>query len=80
MHLTPAEYVVHVFGGVRKAGRALGRSGGAVSNWNKSQKNGGCGGLIPTRMQSIVLQIAKIQGLDITTEDLISGREVSETK
>ncbi len=78
MHLSPAEYVIHVFGGVRKAGRALGRTGSAISNWNRSRKNGGCGGLIPSRMQEVVLQVAEINGLDIKPEDLISGREVIE--
>ena len=80
MHLNPAEYVVHCFGGVRKAGKALGRTASAVSKWNRSDKNLGCGGRIPSRMQDVILQVAKIQGLDITAEDLVLGREVEDKK
>lgn len=78
MHLTPAEYVINVFGGVRKSGRALGRTASAISKWTRSDKNGGCGGRIPSRMQEIILQVARIQKLDITPEDLVTGRDVSE--
>jgi hypothetical protein len=78
MHLTPAEYVVEIFGGVRKAGVALGRTASSISKWKKSDKNGGCGGRVPSRMQEVVLQVARIKKLDITAEDLINGRDVAD--
>lgn len=78
MHLNPAEYVVYVFKGVRKAGLALGRSAAAVSKWNKSKKNKGSGGRIPSVAQLSILKVAKKRGLDITPEDLVIGREVKE--
>lgn len=78
MHLNPAEYVVRVFGGVRKSGEAIGRSAAAVSKWNKSKKNKGSGGRIPSVAQLAILKVAKRRGLDITPQDLIFGREVKE--
>jgi hypothetical protein len=80
MHLNPAQYVVHCFGGVRKAGIALGRTASAISKWNKSDKNFGCGGRIPSRMQEVILEVARIKKLDITAQDLVLGREVADVK
>lgn len=70
MELSPAEYIIHVFGGIRPAGRAIGRDGSAISQWKKK-------GRIPSKAQQEILEIAKRYALDITPDDLISGRVVS---
>jgi hypothetical protein len=68
--LTPAQYIVLVFGGVRKASREIGRSPSRVSAWLKRH------GRIPSAAQLRILEIAKSRGLDITPKDLICGRRV----
>jgi len=78
MHLNSAEYVIKVFGGVRKAGIAIGRSASAVSKWNKPNSEKGSDGRIPSIAQLAILKVAKRRGLDITPEDLIFGREIKE--
>jgi hypothetical protein len=76
MHLNPAQYVVKVFGGVRKTAREIGRSPSSVSKWNKPVAAKGLGGEIPRLSQRAVLHVAKIKKLDITAEDIIFGRDV----
>jgi len=72
--MSPAKYVISLFGGVRPTARALGRDPSAVSRWATSIKKGGLGGRIPGTNHKKILQIAKRKGLDITAADLISGR------
>jgi hypothetical protein len=78
MHLSPAQYVVRVFGGVRKAARAIGRAPGAVSAW-KAPKPHGCDGRVPASAMKCILRAAQAQGLDITERDLIHGRKIEES-
>lgn len=70
MQLSPANYIIHIFGGVRPAGRAIGRDASAICQWRKK-------GRIPSKAQQEILEIAKRYVLDITPDDLISGRVVS---
>ena len=76
MHLTPAEYVVHVFQGVRLTARAIGRSPASVSKWSRPRTEKGADGQIPSAAQRRILEIAKKAGLDITPDDLMFGRKV----
>jgi len=77
MQLSPAQYIIYVFGGVRKAGLAIGRSAAAISKWNKSKKNKGTDGRIPGPAQMDILNVAMRRKLDITADDLIHGRKVT---
>jgi hypothetical protein len=77
MYLTPAEYVIRVFNGVRATARAIGRSPSSISKWQK-RRDDGIDGMIPSCAQRRILQIAKEQGLDITPHDLIFGRSVGD--
>jgi len=72
--MSPVDYVIKVFGGVRATARAIGRSPTAVSKWRQPTDRGGSGGRVPNKAQPVVLQKAKELGLDITGEDLILGR------
>jgi len=74
MSLSPAEYVIQVFGGVRATARAIGRSPSSISKWQKPRSQGGSDGCVPNAAQRIILEQAKKQGLDITPGDLIYGR------
>ena len=69
MHISPAECVIRAFGGVRSTARAIGVEPSAVSRWRKR-------GPIPTGSLLIVLEKAKELGLDITSDDLIHGRDM----
>lgn len=71
MQLSPAEYVIHIFGGVRATARALNMAPSAISKW-QHQSNG----VIPSKnMQKILTKAVELQ-LDITPEDLVVGRSV----
>lgn len=74
--MSPANYIISVFGGVRATARALHRSPSTVSKWRKSRKEGGTGGQIPTLVQWQVLKVARLQKLPITADDIVHGRVV----
>ena len=74
--MSPAEYIIKIFGGVRATARALNRSPSTVSKWRKPRKEGGTGGQIPTLIQWQVLKLARRQQLPITADDIVHGRVV----
>ena len=69
MQLSPAEYIVRAFGGVRATARALNKTPSAVSKWQNQY-----GGVIPSSNLQKILNKAEELSLDITPEDLILGR------
>lgn len=75
--MNPAEYVIHVFDGVRATARAIGRSPSSVSKWQKPRAERGCNGQIPSAAQLLILKKAKELALDVTPDDLIYGRKIS---
>lgn len=75
-HLSPAAYVIHVIGGVRATGRAIGYSGQAVSLWRAPKRKGGYGGRIPLKAQCKILVYAHTNSIDIQPLDLKNGRRV----
>lgn len=76
MQLTPAEYVISVFKGVRATARAIGRSPSSVCKWRRDKDRAGTDGQIPRCAQVALLLKAREMGLDLTAEDLIFGRAV----
>lgn len=81
MRLNPAEYVIHMFDGVRPLARAIKKSPSTVCLWrsNRSRKNGQKG-RIPSSSHLPILNEARSRGLDITADDLIYGRELINIK
>lgn len=77
-HLTPAEYVILVFKGVRATARVLGRSPSSVSKWTKSKELRGTDGNVPSSAARAILSIARERCLDITPNDLLNGRTIEE--
>lgn len=69
MILTPAEYIIEKFGGVRATARALNRNASSVSRWQKT-------GLIPSGLHSLILIKAKEMRLNIRPAHLIFGAKV----
>lgn len=76
--MNPAEYVIHVFGGVRATARALDRYPATISKWQNYKNKNGELGQIPSSAQRDILDVAKRDGLPITPEDLIYGRVVQD--
>ncbi|MBA3755318.1 MAG: hypothetical protein H0X02_03405 [Nitrosomonas sp.] len=75
MKLSPTEYVIQVFEGVRATAKAIGFDASNISKWRKYRH-----GLIPHAAQIAILKTAKERGLDITGEDLILGRSMHKDK
>lgn len=76
--LSPAEYVIRVFSGVRATARVLGRSPSSVSKWRKPKADRGTGGQIPRAAMWPLLAKAREMNLDLNANDLLLGREVAE--
>lgn len=70
MQMTPAQYVIYVFKGVRATARAVGRTPSSVSKWQK--------GRIPSGAHRKILDVARERGLDLTPDDLVYGRTVQQ--
>lgn len=78
MKLSPAEYVVLVFGGQTATAKALRRGQATICQWLNSRQRGGTGGFIPSPAQQMILKVAKKRGLDIQPADLVVGREIKQ--
>ena len=68
--LSPAEYVIHIFGGTRKVARILNLTYAAIWNWKKND------GIVPGKVQRLLLDAAHKDHLDLTPNDLIYGRKI----
>jgi len=68
-HLSPAQCLVRAFKGVRATSRRVQRTPSTVCNMVRR-------GYVPFPVQVTALQIAQAEGLDLTAEDLILGRDV----
>lgn len=76
--MTPAEYVVHIFKGVRATARQIGCDPSLVSRWRTRTDRFGHVGTVPTAHRRAILAKAKELDLDITSEDLDFGRSIYE--
>ena len=73
MHMTPAEYAIFIFGGVRKLARAVKREPCNITRWKKTRK-GGTVGTIPANLHAVILVAAKENGKTITADELVNGK------
>jgi len=74
--MSPADYVISVFGGVRQMSRMIERSPAAICRWRSPRAKKGCGGRVPMAAQHEILALAKQFNLPITPADLVYGRVV----
>ena len=74
--LSPAEFVIRTFGGVRRTARLVGRSAPSVSKWRAPKHKRGTGGMVPMGVMQTILKIARVRQIDIDASDLINGRFV----
>lgn len=72
--MTPADVVIRKFGGVMALSREISRSPSSISKWRFPRKRKGCGGLIPSRVQPLILAASNRLGLGLSPADLILGR------
>ena len=70
-YLTPAEYVVHVFGGYQKVATAINTERSVVHHWVTRKR-----GRVPLKNFNVILTYCAAHSLDITQNDLIQGRMV----
>lgn len=66
-YLNPAEYVILVFGGASIVGKHIGRNRTSVWKWKAYEG-------VPRQHHKTLLEVAKKQKIDLTAQDLISGR------
>jgi hypothetical protein len=76
--MSPAEYVIYCFKGVRATARAIGRDPSSVVKWPMPRSRKGSDGKVPHRAQPLILRAAEERELDLTAQDLIVGRFVDE--
>jgi hypothetical protein len=77
MYFTPADYVIHIIGGVRKVARVVKRDPSTVSKWTRPPNLRGRGGKIPQSNWASILDHAARMKLDITIGDLHFGRRIT---
>jgi hypothetical protein len=71
MKETPADLVIRLFDGVRPLARLLKRNPSSIVRWRKPRESGGTGGAIPSRVQGLLLDLAKKRGIPLSGDDLI---------
>ena len=76
MNLTPADYVIHSFGGVRQTARMLNVAPSTVSRWSSRENKFGQQGTVPSKWHNIILRHAKRLKLDLTEVNLIKGKRI----
>jgi len=70
--ITPAKYVVRLFGGIRPLARALKMSPGSICYWLKPKTRGGAGGRIPSTSHAAIRKAAEKAGLELSPTALIT--------
>lgn len=77
--VTPIDYVIHAFSGVRPLARRVKRDPSTISRLRRRKDRDGNVGLIPDRLQRAILRAAE-QGeslrVPITPEHLVQGGEI----
>ena len=68
MFLTPAQFCIVKFGGVRALARKLNVDQAAVHRWKNKPE-----GIIPTKHAPLILKLSKDLNLNITPENLLIG-------
>lgn len=76
--LSPAEYVIKMFGGVRPTSRLFVKSASNISRWQNYCPKTNPKGTIPSKYHRSILEKAAELNIDITPRDLIYGREVQD--
>lgn len=75
MPMTPAQFVVKVFGSQTAVAKILDIEVSAVNNWlnPRMKKKGGGNGLVPSKHHEKLLKAARSEGLELTANHLVYG-------
>jgi hypothetical protein len=65
-HVTPAQYAIRLFGGVRKTAKAIHRTPGAVSMWKRN-------GRVPVDCVAAIILVMRQRNQPCSAESLIFG-------
>lgn len=74
--LSPIDYVIHCFHGVRPLGRKLKVDPSTITRLRQKKDRAGNVGLIPGALQKRILDLAHEEGLAITPDNVVHGGEV----
>lgn len=72
-YLTPAQYLIHTFLGLRRAARAVGIDPSNLCRWAQRPE-----GYIPAQVQLKVIKAAKERGVELTSDDIIYGKMIED--
>lgn len=71
--MNPASNIVSKLGGVPAVASALGVPNSTVLRWTYSKEKGGTGGVIPTKRQRQILNLAKERDVTVTPADFFEA-------
>lgn len=70
-HLDPVALAINLFGGIRPLARAIGRDPSAIIRWRSR-------GRLPAGMPAALLVVARDKGIEMSSDDVVWGRDVDE--
>lgn len=80
MHLPPVHVAILAFSGIRPLAAAINKPRQNVQKWARPTKEGGYGGeIMHTEWVREIYAAARARGLQLTIDDLVFGRDVSES-
>ena len=71
--MRPADIVISRFNGVRALARLLGKDPSTIHRWRMPAVKGGLDGRVPSAAQAKLMELARLQGVQLTADELISG-------
>lgn len=69
MDMTQADHIIEKCGGVAVVCQITGVDKSRVHRWRTPKERGGSGGFIPARHHPVILQGARLRGIDLTPDD-----------
>ena len=65
--------IIEKFGGHKRLAAILGVHRATIYRWTWPRERGGTGGVIPTKMVDRVIRAARVEGIFLSTSDLVPG-------
>lgn len=78
--VSPIDYVIHHFHGVRPLGRELNVNPSTITRLRKKRDKAGNLGLIPGTLQKKILARAADRKLPITSDNVVNGGEIEKQR
>ncbi len=74
--LEPAHTVIQLFGGYADTAKLLSRDETRIRRWTYPRERGGTGGIIPTKMQLRLLELAPSKGVALAPQDFFPKPDI----